>query len=321
MANRTFSLESSPAVLPRTVGVFTATCVVVANVIGVGIFTTPGFLARDLASPFAVLAIWFLGAILALSGALSYSELGATFPEAGGEYVYLREAYGPFWGYLSGWTSFFTGFTAPIAAACIGTFILAESGLLDRHDATTTWWLTPLFRQRYPAVRLDASRMIVRSGQFVTAGAALSHIDMTLWLIRQSSPELAALVANYLIVDSRPTQSAYVISDHLAHADPLVERFDHWGRAHMDQGFNLDDAARELATSKRTLARRIRAVLGKTPVTHIQDLRIERAVHLLKTSSDSVDKIAGMVCYADGVTLRTLLRRRLGKGIREIKGA
>jgi transcriptional regulator GlxA family with amidase domain len=210
---------------------------------------------------------------------------------------------------------------ARIAAACIGTFVLAESGLLGEHEATTTWWLTSLFRQRYPAVRLDASRMVVSSGQFVTAGAALSHIDMTLWLIRQASPELAALVAKYLIVDTRPSQSAYVISDHLAHADALVERFDRWVRDTMNSGFNLDEAARELATSKRTLARRIRDVLGKTPIAYVQDLRIERAVHLLKTSDTSVDRIAEMVGYSDGVTLRTLLRRRLGKGIREIKRA
>ena len=113
-------VQNPRPVLLRSIGVFTATCVVVANVIGAGIFTTPGFLARDLGSPLTLLAIWVLGAILAFAGALSYSELGAAFPEAGGEYVYLREAYGPVWGYLSGWTSFFAGFTAPIAAACIG---------------------------------------------------------------------------------------------------------------------------------------------------------------------------------------------------------
>ncbi len=209
----------------------------------------------------------------------------------------------------------------PIAAACIGTFLLAESGLLDGHDATTTWWLTPFFRQRYPAVKLDASRMLVRSGPFITAGAALGHLDMALWLIRQSSPELAALVAKYLIVDSRPSQSAFVIADHLAHADPLVERFDAWVRANLHQNIQLDAAASALATSKRTLARRLHDVLGKTPVSYIQDLRIERAVHLLKTSAHNVDAIAAMVGYADGVTLRTLLRRRLGKGLREIKAA
>ncbi|MFZ6735315.1 GlxA family transcriptional regulator [Undibacterium sp. Ji42W] len=206
-----------------------------------------------------------------------------------------------------------------IAAACIGTFVLAESGVLDERDATTTWWLNPLFRQRYPSVRLNTSHMIVQSGQFLTAGAAFSHMDMMLWLIRQSSPELANLVASYLVVDSRPSQTAYIISDHLSHADPTVERFDRWARSHLEQGFNLDEAAAALATSKRTLARRIHEVLGKTPVSYVQDLRIEKAVHLLKTSNQSVEQIAGLVGYADGVTLRTLLRRKLGKGIREIR--
>jgi transcriptional regulator GlxA family with amidase domain len=117
---------------------------------------------------------------------------------------------------------------ARVAAACTGTFVLAESGLLDGGDATTTWWLSPLFRQRYPHVRLDAHRIVVPSGGAVTAGAALSHVDLALWLIRHHSTELAALVAKYLVFDSRLSQSAYAISDHLAHSDPLVERFDRW---------------------------------------------------------------------------------------------
>jgi transcriptional regulator GlxA family with amidase domain len=206
-----------------------------------------------------------------------------------------------------------------IAAACIGTFVLAESGLLDGEEATTTWWLTPMFRQRYPSVRLDAQRMVVASGQFITAGAALSHLDMSLALVRQATPELAAMVARYLVVDARPAQSAYVISDHLAHADPLVTGFDRWVRQHLAEGFNLEAAAAALATSKRTLARRLQEVLGKTPVNYVQDLRIERAVHLLKTSDQNVDRIAEQVGYRDGVTLRTLLRRKLGKGLREIR--
>ena len=106
--------------LQRKAGPLLATSLVIANVIGAGIYTTPGFLAHDLRSPFAVMGIWVVGAVLALAGALSYSELGAAFPEAGGEYVYLREAFGPLWGYLSGWTSFFAGFAAPIGAAAIG---------------------------------------------------------------------------------------------------------------------------------------------------------------------------------------------------------
>ena len=138
----------------------------------------------------------------------------------------------------------------------IGAFILAESGLLDGQTATTTWWLGPMFRQRYPKVKLDDSRMVVASGDVVTAGAALSHMDLALWLVRQASPELATLAARYLIVDSRPSQSAYVLVDHLAHADPVVGRFERWARARLDQGFSLDEAAAEVGASKRTLARR-----------------------------------------------------------------
>jgi transcriptional regulator GlxA family with amidase domain len=210
---------------------------------------------------------------------------------------------------------------ATISAACIGTFVLAESGLLDDHDATTTWWLAPLFRTRYPAVRLDESRMLIKSREVVTAGAALSHMDLALWLIRQHSPKLAALTAKYLIVDSRPSQSAYVLTDHLIHNDPLVERFERWARTRLAQGFSLDDAAKAVASSKRTLARRMHAVLGKSPLSYFQSLRVERAVHLLKTGNESVDEIAARVGYADGVTLRTLLRRHLGYGIRQIRRA
>ena len=74
--------------------------------------------------------------------------------------------------------------SALMTAACIGTFPMAESGLLDHQRATTTWWLVPMFRRRYPSVLLDESQMIVNSGRFVTAGAALSHMDLALCIIR-----------------------------------------------------------------------------------------------------------------------------------------
>jgi len=208
---------------------------------------------------------------------------------------------------------------AEVAAACIGTFVLAESGLLDGQRATTTWWLAPLFRQRYPAVQLEDARMLVRSGRFVTAGAALGHMDMALWLVRQASPVLADLVARYLIVDQRPAQSAYVVADHLAHADPLVQRFERWARSRLAEGFSLDEAARAVGTSKRTLARRLGQVLNRSPMSYFQDLRVERAVHLLKTSDRSLEQIAAQVGYADGVTLRNLLRRRTGRSARDIR--
>jgi transcriptional regulator GlxA family with amidase domain len=208
---------------------------------------------------------------------------------------------------------------AGMAAACIGTFVLAESGLLDNQDSTTTWWLAPFFRQRYPKVRLDESRMLIKSGRCLTAGAALSHMDLALWLIRRKSPRLASLTAKYLVVDSRPSQSAYILADHLAHSDILVERFERWARGRLMQGFSLDEAAAAAGASKRTLARRMQSVLGRSPLSYFQELRVERSVHLLKTTHQSVEEIAARVGYADGVTLRALLRRRLGQGVKEIR--
>jgi transcriptional regulator GlxA family with amidase domain len=208
-----------------------------------------------------------------------------------------------------------------LAAACIGTIVMAESGLLIVHSATTTWWLAPLFRQRYPGVVLEDSSMVVRSGPFVTAGAALGHMDLALWLVRQVSPQLAALTAQYLIVDSRPSQSAYALTDHLVHADPVVRRFESWVRANLPRGFSLEEAARAAGSSKRTLARRLQSVLGRSPLEYFQSVRVERAVHLLKTTGASVDEIAERVGYADGVTLRTLLRQRLHAGVKQIRAS
>ena len=205
------------------------------------------------------------------------------------------------------------------ATACVGTFVLAETGLLDGEEATSTWWLSPLFRQRYPRVRLDESRIIVQSNAVLTAGAALSHMDLALTLIRRASPALAHLTAKYLVTDVRTSQSIYSLPDHLAHADPLIQRFERWARRRLAEGFSLNQAAEASGTSKRTLARRMESVLGKSPLAFFQDLRIERAVHLLRTTDASVDQIAAKVGYAEGVTLRALLRRRLGHGVKEIR--
>lgn len=210
---------------------------------------------------------------------------------------------------------------ARIAASCIGTFVLAEAGLLDGQEATTTWWLSPLFRQRYPNVRLDETRMLVVSDRIVTAGAAMGHLDLALWFIRQASPELASVVSRYLLADLRSSQAAYVIPNHLAQADPLIQRFERWAREHLKEGFSLQVAAEALATSPRTLQRRCEAVLGRSPLSYFQDLRVERAQSLLHGSGLDIDAIAAEVGYEDGATLRTLLRERLGRGVRELRAS
>src|SRR5947209_5993793 len=114
--------EASPTKsrgLLRQLGLVSATALVVSNMVGAGIFGTTGFMASALGDAKLILVAWFVGALFAFAGALSYSELGINFPSSGGEYVYLTQAYGPAWGFMTGWVSFFAGFSAPIATAAL----------------------------------------------------------------------------------------------------------------------------------------------------------------------------------------------------------
>jgi transcriptional regulator GlxA family with amidase domain len=205
-----------------------------------------------------------------------------------------------------------------VAAACTATFLLADTGLLDGKAATTTWWLAPCFRERFPAVKLDEARMLVDAGGLTTAGAALAHLDLALWVVRRKSPALARTTARHLTFDQRASQGAYVMPDHLAHSDPLVERFETWARAHL-RDFRLAAAARAVGASERTLERRVHHALGRSPLSFVQDLRVEDATYQLETTDRGVDEIAISVGYRDGATLRALLRDKTGRGVRELR--
>ena len=161
---------------PRApIGLRSATALVVANIIGAGIFTTTGFQAADLGDPTHIFALWVLGGLLALCGALCYGELGAAMPEAGAEYVYLRETYGASLGFMSAFVSFVAGFPAPIAAALkslvryLGAFVpvfeenpqvLGGVGLNDLVAVGLVWLLT--------FVHLRGVRGGIRFNDFIT---------------------------------------------------------------------------------------------------------------------------------------------------------
>lgn len=205
---------------------------------------------------------------------------------------------------------------ATLAAACTGSFALAEAGLLDGGRATTSWWLGPAFRARYPAVELDLESMVVADGRIVTAGAAFAHIDLALALLRRSSPALAELVSRVLVIDDRPSQSGYLTLDHLEHDDPVVRAFEGYARAHLGAPIDVATAAHAIGVSRRTLERRVSARLGLSPIALVQRLRVERARHLMRTTGESADQVAARVGYRSGSTLRALLRRSREAGAR-----
>jgi APA family basic amino acid/polyamine antiporter len=110
-------LLNVPVNTQRQLGLASATALVVANMIGTGVFTTSGFLLADLRSPWMVLAAWAVGGVIALLGALNYGALARRIPESGGEYLFLSRTLHPAAGYLAGWVSLLVGFSAPLAAA------------------------------------------------------------------------------------------------------------------------------------------------------------------------------------------------------------
>ncbi len=109
-----------PTELKRELGVFDSVMLIAGSTIGIGIFVTTGFIAQQISSPGIILFIWLMGGLLPIAGALSCAELGASLPYAGGDYVYLREAYGPLMGFLSGWASFFVTFSGSAASLAVG---------------------------------------------------------------------------------------------------------------------------------------------------------------------------------------------------------
>jgi APA family basic amino acid/polyamine antiporter len=113
-----FLMSQSPATTTRSkIGLLTATTIVVANMIGTGVFTSIGFQSAGIPRPVPLLLLWIIGGVLALCGAFAYGELGSAFPRSGGEYHYLSRIYHPLVGFLSGWVSSTIGFAAPIALA------------------------------------------------------------------------------------------------------------------------------------------------------------------------------------------------------------
>jgi basic amino acid/polyamine antiporter, APA family len=198
-----------------TISWFTASCLLISNIIGGGIFTTTGLLARDLGDPILILLLWSGGGLFAIGGAMVYGELGSRLPHAGGDYVYLREAYGPLVAFLSGWTSFTIGFGAAVAASAISFSAYAfrifpltdETGWRAKGLSLALLWLVTLIHCRGLAgggrlQRMITSTKVLAIGVLILGGlsASAAHWD---WLSDRhvvESPEAGSLAVALVIV-------------------------------------------------------------------------------------------------------------------------
>src|ERR1043166_2359542 len=181
--------KSSRPGLLRQIGFFGATALVISNMVGMGIFTATGFMAGQLGSARLILACWAVGALFAVAGALSYSELGINFPSSGGEYVYLTHAFGAEWGFMTGWVSFFAGFSAPIAAAA-----LAFSGYLG--------FFFPSLRQANATLLIGSGSLSLHIGwgQLVASLLIASFTALNCFGVRRTARVQNVLTATKLVV-------------------------------------------------------------------------------------------------------------------------
>lgn len=209
---------------------------------------------------------------------------------------------------------------AVIAASCSATFVLAQAGLLDGHEATTTWWLRGAFAKRFPKVELSVEKMVVESERVLTAGSAFAHADLMLALIaRTRSASVAHWVARYLVLDHRDSQSRYMVTEHLRTQDPALRKLESYVRQQLDRQLSIDELARAAQISARTLARRIHDALGTTPQRWVQRLRMAHARHLLESTKESVENVALSVGYADAAAFRRVFQREMGISPREAR--
>lgn len=202
---------------------------------------------------------------------------------------------------------------AMVAASCYGTFVLAEAGLLDGKRATTTWWLEKEFRQRYPAVLLDADEALVDSGDVITAGAMTAHTDLSLHVLRRlGGVGLARGVGSIMLVDSaKSSQRPFMTVPH-SFSEPLVQKSVEWLSKRMAQPVSMRELARDMCVSYRTLNRRFLETTGLSPLSYLHGLRIECAKELLECTAQGIETITLAVGYEDISSFRRLFKRSTG---------
>ena len=207
---------------------------------------------------------------------------------------------------------------AHLYAACGGTIVLAETGLLEGQEATTHWSYAPLFRKYYPNVTLRIERILVQTGSaqsLFCSGGASSWQDLALLLIAKhgGTEEAIRMSKLFLYQWHRDGQLPYAsMIQNVNHGDAVIMHCQQWIAKHYDRQDIIAELVRESGLPKRSFDRRFRAATGYSPLSYVQTLRVEEAKQLLETSTVAVEQIGHEVGYEDAASFRRLFRKLTG---------
>lgn len=204
---------------------------------------------------------------------------------------------------------------AYIASMCTGSFITAQAGILDGKTATTHWVFSEQFQKKFPKVNLQIERTVTDDGLVMCGGGSTSGSDLLLHLIRKfASPQLAAECAKKLLVDVQArSQTPYSCTTFKKnHTDAEILKIQIWMENRLSTNFQMEEVASAFNLSMRNFIRRFKEATEQTPNQYLQNLRIERAKHLLESSKVAFDQITLQVGYEDGNSFRRLFKERVG---------
>jgi transcriptional regulator GlxA family with amidase domain len=203
-----------------------------------------------------------------------------------------------------------------IASICTGAFILAATGLLDGHRATTHWVATSLFAQRFPAIDVDPDVLYVDNGQFLTSAGAAAGLDLCLHLIRRDHGSAVAADTARLSVmplEREGGQAQFIVADQPpTPRGSILEPVLRWMQDNAESDLTLEDIADQAGMSTRTLNRRFREQTGTTPLQWLHRARIRQAQYLLEATDHPVDRIAGQVGFGSPTAFRDRFKRVVG---------
>lgn len=204
---------------------------------------------------------------------------------------------------------------AVICAVCAGVFLIAGTGLLDKRQATTHWYLADQFSVRFPKVILKKEKMIVDQGDIITAGGVTAYMDLSLYIVsRFASRALAAELTRMLLIDPvRQSQSPYTSFElNTSHSDKPILNTQAWMKENMTAPITVSKLATIAGLGERTFARRFKKATGDTPLEYLQHLRIATAKSLLETTNEPVGTIVYRTGYEDSSSFRRLFKRATG---------